>query len=219
MRSDLSARERVIVMLAAAKLPKDIAAEVGTTSDAVRQVGEPFGWPKRFASLKAAAEAIENCDDEGEYVGDLPAPPPPTVHVEHDGVPFDLDPLVDHQDQQEAAQEARRATGGWVEWVEDAAPIEDAAAVPEILDRAAPKPTDWATLVHPLARLVNADGVETVLVEAVVDVAVDPAGLLAFLDGGPHSPPIAWRVSRRITDDGRVAIEGLRDLLPTDASL
>jgi hypothetical protein len=96
----------------------------------------------------------------------------------------------------------------------DAALLQDAAATLQILDRAPTGPT--ATLTMPLGRLVDADGTETLLGEALVHVELIPAGVLDWLspDPDPDTPAVRVTVEHRLTDDGAAAIRSLATLLP-----
>jgi len=122
----------------------------------------------------------------------------PGGHMPTD-IPADLDAAVDRVDQ-----------------LEEAALRADTAEMLQRLERLTGLvPTSTrATLTMPLVRLVDADGTETVLAEAVVEVELVPAQVLAVLEGRFAAPePVSSFVSRRITDEGAVAIRALATLL------
>jgi len=73
----LSPREQVIVLISAGLAAQAIADDLGIGREDIREVGRPFGWPKRKDAIEAAARAILHGDSEGEYVGALPGLPWP----------------------------------------------------------------------------------------------------------------------------------------------
>ena len=125
----------------------------------------------------------------------------PGGHMPTD-IPADLDAAVDRVDQ-----------------LEEAALRADTAEMLQRLERLTglvpPAPSTRATLTMPLVRLVDADGSETVLAEAVVEVELVPAEVLMILEGTLPlaGTPLTHYISRRITDEGAVAIRALATLL------
>jgi hypothetical protein len=121
-------------------------------------------------------------------------------------IPADLDAAVDRVDQLEEAA-AMAAAGEELRMLE-----RDHKLIAERLG-GGPR----ATLTMPLVRLVDADGSETVLAEAVVEVELVPAEVLNYLDQGADAlvggEPLVYYISRRVTDEGAVAIRALATLL------
>jgi hypothetical protein len=90
--------------------------------------------------------------------------------------------------------------------------LADAHAVAQLLD----VPRHHATLRMPLGRLIDADGRQTVLGYAVVDVDLDRDGVLAALEGtNVGAVPVTWAVRSEITPDGEAAIRALTAMLPS----
>ena len=73
---------------------------------------------------------------------------------------------------------------------------------------------DRATLTMPLARLVDIDGTETVLVQAVIDVQLLPSAVLDVLDGRETEGPFTWTAERMLTAEGAEVVRTLAALLP-----
>lgn len=89
---------------------------------------------------------------------------------------------------------------------------DDAIAVLDALDQL-DRPKSRATLVMPLGKLVDADGTEIVIGQAVVEVELDPAGVLAALYATGERPPVTTYVTAEITPAGGKAVRELADLV------
>ncbi len=90
-----------------------------------------------------------------------------------------------------------------------AEPVEPPEEPSRIIDEA----RGAVTLTMPLGRLVDADGSETVIAEAVIEVTLGlPRVVLAALrDEGEC--PVYWTARRRLTPEGAAAIRSLAGLL------
>lgn len=122
-------------------------------------------------------------------------------------IPPDLDRVVDRVDQLEEA--ALR--------VDTAETLRRIEALTGPVTAHPPTSTTRARLTMPLVRLVDVDGTETVLAEAVVDVELVAAEVLACLDKAYRrligGEPLVYYVTKRVTDEGAVAIRALATLL------
>lgn len=102
--------------------------------------------------------------------------------------------------------------------IEDATLYADTAETLQRLEQLTGDPATpgRATLTMPLGRLMDADGTVTVLGEAVVEVELIPADVLAQAAGELRQfgkPPVSCWVSTRLTEDGQRAIRRLAALL------
>lgn len=236
IEQELSPRETVIVELARARSPLYVAGTIGVSEDDVRRVAAEFGWPGQERALKRAASAIRAGDRQyaGEVVeaaGDDVEGGQPQPAAEATDAPQSVECVNCGQDANPPAR-----------WIEgrpvcalctpetkafaplapelaakvDAAAAEDMGDLLRVLSDEDDEPATTATLRTPLARLVNADGQEFVLVEGVVHVELLPDVLLRKLDdpngASMEVDPLTWWIERRITEAGRQALDMLGSL-------
>lgn len=202
VRTEMTSREAAILGLAGGRTPVTVAHSLGVTEQSVARLAASFS---SASALKQAANVIRTGGDTS-HAGDLPTPDPVSE------VPADLDALTDHVDQREAAHLAE------LDEVERQLAYADAAAVLQSVE-ALTTPTDHAVLTMPLARLVDADGTETVLAVAEIEVRLNVPGVLEALtgrlfsgkEGGHLVVPV--RIERHVTEQGREAIAALRALV------
>ena len=230
---DLTPRERAIRELALNRQPAKVAEDLGVPAADVEALARTLGWPRTVRNLKSAAAAIDEGD--GLWQGDIPAA---GVRDESE-TPWDLDSVGDRQDIREHEVEIRETRVAELDKVlgETAQRVADRAGVvremaldlagqpvlqvppgtPEVTAVAAPH--DRATLRIPLGRLVDADGAETVLGWAAVDVEVAQEWLLPVLDNPMDDVGNVVRVTgvrREWTPEGVAAVRQLHAALPPE---
>lgn len=233
---ELTPRELAIRGLANGRPALVVANEIGVSEAAVAAVGAFFNTPR---NLRSAALAIER--GEGMWAGDIDDPDAASAEPVGPADPDDdcgscgwalntcvaevlsearrcctdcthREPVEVRADERSAAEaeEASRSAmaGARTLWVPQGTP--DVTAVPA--------PHDRATLRTQLGRLVDADGTETVIGWAVVDVELTPdAPGIARRGKAPFGVfPVQWSARVEWTPEGVAAIRQLHAALPPE---
>ena len=96
----------------------------------------------------------------------------------------------------------------------DAVPTPDAAVPAPVAEASSSISADRRVFRLPLRRLIDADGTETIVAEAVVEVSLDLTATSEWLTSGANEvPPFGWTVRQALTPDGAAAIRSLAQLL------
>jgi hypothetical protein len=185
-----------------------IASDLGIDQASLDLFARHFGWPASLRRLRGAAKSIDSGSGAFALAGapDLAAAEPAAQSV--------AEPAGESA---AWGQEAPAAAVGVVTSVGDDfdAPVQDlldAYRVAQLIDLTPGRST---TLRMPLGRFVDADGRETVLGYAVVDVELDRDGVLAALEGQDIGVgPVTCRVTSELAPEGEAAIRALAAQLP-----
>lgn len=173
----------------------------GLRSADARLYAAAAGWPDRAAVACAAAD-IESREDTAVPRRREPIPIEPEVAEATGQQPVRI--VVGDPD----------AMAGHGLDTATAADVDDVLAVAAVLEQTSGR---RAQLRLPLSRLVDIDGTETTIVEAVVDVEVIPEAVVEMLERprGPHRHPcpVNFWVDRRVTAEGADAVRVLAELV------
>lgn len=131
-------------------------------------------------------------------------------------IPIDLDRIVDRTDDLEYAAEQRRAAAFTFAALADMKADDDADATLGDVDQLTRR-TSTGILHVPLTTLTDADGMTTVLVEAVIGVSVDHDAVYAALDMGDLPTVRVISLARRAAPGSHRAIRALSALLQDGA--